>query len=171
MDGAVQTGDMRAGSPIRRHRFPRENVADCLPGFRAVASSDASAKSQAIKLLLGLPQGKQDGAVARLLARLGATPQAFDIAARTGRRLNSHPLLFWNPDMRPVLDDPRFPALATKLGLMGYWRKSKARPDVCGAPSPTALLPRRSEACAGPQKASGPAGRPLCRAASSPRTS
>jgi hypothetical protein len=33
--------------------------------------------------------------------------------------------------MRRTLSDPAFPALATQLGLMKYWKTTRTRPDVC----------------------------------------
>lgn len=133
-DEAVQTGDIKAIADPATPLSTAKRTA-LLAGFRAVAS-DAGAKAQAIRQLLALPQWEQDGAVARLLARLGATPQAFDVAARRAGGDFIEPLIFWSPDMRPTLNDPRFPALADKLGLMNYWRKSRSRPDVCKTPGP-----------------------------------
>ena len=33
--------------------------------------------------------------------------------------------------MRRTLDDPGFPALATQLGLMKYWKATRTKPDAC----------------------------------------
>ena len=35
------------------------------------------------------------------------------------------------PQMAPLRADPRFRALAEKLGLFAYWKKSRTRPDFC----------------------------------------
>jgi hypothetical protein len=41
--------------------------------------------------------------------------------------------------MRGVLDDPGFPAVAQRLGLMNYWKSSHTKPDVCSAQSQPAF--------------------------------
>lgn len=104
-----------------------------LQGFRAVQSGNAGTKDAAVRALLALPVGEQDEVVARLLAKLGAAHDAFLIGDRLATRTYPGPSVFWYPDMRPTLDDPGFPALAERLGLMGYWKKTKTRPDVCAA--------------------------------------
>jgi hypothetical protein len=38
--------------------------------------------------------------------------------------------------MRGALNDPTFPALAQRLGLMHYWRTTHTKPDVCGTSAP-----------------------------------
>jgi hypothetical protein len=35
--------------------------------------------------------------------------------------------------MRGTLDDPDFPAVAQRLGLMRYWKTTHTKPDVCSA--------------------------------------
>jgi hypothetical protein len=106
---------------------------------RAAASQDAAAKASAIKALLAFPAYAQDEPVARLLARLGDERAAFDVAARLAAEAYPGPFIFWYPEMRPVLDDPRFPALAQQLGLTHYWKQSKTRPDVCTGAAPPAF--------------------------------
>ena len=43
------------------------------------------------------------------------------------------PSLLWYPSMRGVLSDRDFPAVAERLGLINYWRKSHTKPDACTA--------------------------------------
>jgi hypothetical protein len=38
--------------------------------------------------------------------------------------------LLWTPERRPFRRDPRFQALATRLGLMEYWQQY-GPPDEC----------------------------------------
>jgi hypothetical protein len=38
--------------------------------------------------------------------------------------------------MRPVLNDPGFPAVAQRLGLIAYWKSSHTKPDVCRTKDP-----------------------------------
>jgi tetratricopeptide (TPR) repeat protein len=109
-----------------------------LKGYRAHASTDTEAKTQAIHALLALSQEQQNDAVAKLLADLGATHEAFQLATRIASTQEyPGPSLFFDRRMRPTLDDPDFPAVATQLGLLKYWTTTHARPDVCdekGAP-------------------------------------
>jgi hypothetical protein len=41
--------------------------------------------------------------------------------------------------MRGALDNPGFPELATKLGLMKYWKAARKKPDACNDKSPPAF--------------------------------
>jgi tetratricopeptide (TPR) repeat protein len=116
--------------------FAPELRAALLKGYRAVASRDAAAKTQAVQALLALPQDQQDETVARLLADLGAEHDAFRLAARVAITQYPGPSLLWYPDMRAILSDPGFPALAKQLGLLNYWTTSRTRPDACNEPAP-----------------------------------
>jgi tetratricopeptide (TPR) repeat protein len=100
-------------------------------GYRATASEDAAAKADAVQTLLALPENRQSDAVARLLAKLGAVHEALLLAARVAAKNSPGPSLFWYRDMRTILSDPGFPAVATQFGLMNYWKASHTRPDVC----------------------------------------
>ena len=102
-----------------------------LAGYQATASKDSGAKTRAVRGLLALPISQQSDAVARLLADLGATHEALQVAARLADREFPGPSVFWYPSMRPALSDPGFPAIATQLGLMRYWKTSRTKPDVC----------------------------------------
>jgi hypothetical protein len=67
-------------------------------------------------------------AVATMLAALGASHEALEVAGQS-------PWLFWYRSMRPVLSDQGFPAVASKTGLMKYWRVTRTKPDICSAAS------------------------------------
>ncbi len=107
-----------------------------LKGYRAVASSDAGAKRQAVQALLVLSEEQQNDVVARLLGALGADHQAFQIASRIAARDYPGASLFWYPSMRGALSDPDFPGVAKNLGLMKYWRTTRSIPDVCREKAP-----------------------------------
>jgi hypothetical protein len=108
-----------------------------LKGYRALASRDSAAKAQAVEALLALTEAQQSGAVARLLADLGANHEAFQIATRIATTQQyPGPSLFWNPSMRGILADPGFPAVATQLGLLQYWTSTHTKPDVCNEMAP-----------------------------------
>jgi tetratricopeptide (TPR) repeat protein len=111
--------------------------AGLLKGYRARASGDSGAKAQAAEALLALPEAQQTEAVARLLADLGAIREAFQIAARIATtKERPGPSIFWDHSMRATLGDPGFPAVATQLGLLHYWKTTRTKPDVCNEESP-----------------------------------
>ena len=108
-----------------------EPRAALLKGYRAMVSGNAGAKSQAVGILLALPEGQQDAKVARLLADLGASNEAFQLARRIVIARGGTPSIFWHPSMRSTLADPSFPAVAEQLGFWKYWRTTRTKPDVC----------------------------------------
>ncbi len=123
----VETGDYAAAmTALRSPQFqiPEEVRGALLAGYEALASGDPQAKTKAVQGLLALPKDRQDETAATMLAALGANHEALQVAAR-------RPWLFWHRSMRGVLSDPAFPAVATQLGLLTYWRTSHTRPDVC----------------------------------------
>jgi hypothetical protein len=119
--------------------MPEERRTALVTGYRAVKSQNAGMKTQAIHTLLALPENQQNYAVAWLLADLGATHEAFRIASRLTTGGYTDPSIFWHPSMRVALDDPEFPALATQLGLMKYWKATRKKPDLCSDKSPPAF--------------------------------
>ena len=96
-----------------------------------MTTHDATAKAHAVQALLALPTDQQNEAVARLLGSLGATHEAFTIAARIANADPHGTALFWSPSMRGALADRGFAATAQQLGLMHYWKTSRTKPDVC----------------------------------------
>ena len=105
-------------------QMPKEIRTALLSGYQSLASGDPLAKIKAIHALLALPKEKQNDAVATMLASLGAKHEALSVASE-------RPWLFWRRSMRGVLNDPNFPAIANRLGLMMYWRTSHTKPDAC----------------------------------------
>jgi hypothetical protein len=79
---------------------------------------------KAVRGLLALPKDQQSETVATMLAALGANAEALQVASE-------RPWLFWHRSMRGVLNDPAFPAVAQRLGLMTYWKTSRTKPDIC----------------------------------------
>ena len=133
---ATQTGDINLlVDPTLP--LPDELRAALLEGHRARATRDTGARAHAVETLLALKEDQQTEAVARLLADLGATREAFQVAARIATtREFPGPTIFWNPSMRGTLADPGFPALASQLGLVKYWTTTRTRPDVCSVEAP-----------------------------------
>ncbi|WP_214622090.1 winged helix-turn-helix domain-containing protein [Sphingobium nicotianae] len=123
----IETGDYAAAITVLRSpqfQIPEDSRAALLAGYQALASGEPKAKLKAIQGLLALPKDKQSDTVATMLGTLGANRQALQVAARK-------PWLFWRRSMRGVLNEPDFPAVATQLGLMTYWRTSRTKPDIC----------------------------------------
>jgi tetratricopeptide (TPR) repeat protein len=116
--------------------LPADRRLALLKGYRAKASGNAGGKADSVQALLALPEDQQSEAVARLLADLGAQHEAFVVAARLATKNYPGPSLFWYPSMRATLRDPGFPALATQLGLMKYWKTARVKPDVCSEKAP-----------------------------------
>jgi tetratricopeptide (TPR) repeat protein len=155
-DAAIQLApDFRIANPIARARatatgdinalldpglsLPAEQRAALVMGYRAMESGNAGVKEQTVHALLALPENQQNTAVAWLLADLGAAREAFGLASRLVTEGYSGPSMFWHRSMRSALDDPEFPALATQLGLMKYWKATGTMPDVCNEKSAPAF--------------------------------
>jgi hypothetical protein len=132
---ATATGDTKV---LLDPKLPisAELRAALMKGYRALESRDAGAKAQAVQALLALPEDQENDAVARLLADLGASHEAFQIAARLAATEYPGPSIFWYRNMRAILNDRRFPAAAAQLGLMKYWKTTHTRPDVCNEKAP-----------------------------------
>lgn len=111
--------------------LPAELRAALLQGDRALTSRDPAARAQAIQTLLALPENLQWDAVAKLLAELGATHEAFVMASRMVSGGYPGPSLLWDRTMRATLDEPGFPALVEQIGLVKYWKTTHTKPDVC----------------------------------------
>jgi len=129
---AVVTDNVQAIADPKLH-MPEESRMALLAADRAMKSGDSVAKARAVELLLALPAQDKGSAVTLTLAKLGATHEAFQVASVLAQRQYPGPSIFWHPSMRPTLNEPGFPAIASKLGLMKYWKATRTRPDVCKA--------------------------------------
>jgi tetratricopeptide (TPR) repeat protein len=134
---APETGDYAAAiSSLGEKRLdlsPAKRSA-LLVGFRAMASRASADRPVAVRSLLALPQGEQDLLVARLLGALGANRDALQIIERAALVRSFWTVsALWYPSLRGALNDPAFPPLAARLGLLRYWRISGTKPDVCSA--------------------------------------
>ena len=128
----TENGDYAAA--IAATRSPELQLAEAtraalLSGYQALASRNPAAKKQAVGALLRLSKEDQNDRVVAMLGALGAYHEA--LAAASDR-----PWLFWRRSMRGVLNDPGFPAVADRLGLIRYWKASHTKPDVCSAKDP-----------------------------------
>jgi len=136
---ATESGDYAAGIiALRDPKLPFDDKqrAALLAGYRAMASGDAAAKTQAARALLALPDDQKNYMVLRTLAVLGAKREALALFVKGLGSRWDWPSLLWYPSMRGLLDDPMIPGLLQKLGMMAYWRATHTRPDVCSAKGP-----------------------------------
>jgi tetratricopeptide (TPR) repeat protein len=136
----TDTGDYAAA--LRALHDPQFQVSEksraaLTSGYEALASGGSQAKAMAVRDLLMLPEDERNSNVVRMLAALGATHEALQIASEMAAMTPHGAKIFWRRSMRAVLSDPGFPAVAEQLGLLNYWKTSRTRPDVCvtkGAP-------------------------------------
>ena len=136
---APEAGDYAGGIDALRDpklQLPASQRSALIAGFQAMISGNKTAKIQAVAGLMALQNDQKDIFVTRLLAALGANHEALQVFAEgVGSRFDWLTLL-WYPSMRGVLDEPGFPALANRLGLVRYWRTTGTRPDACSAKAP-----------------------------------
>jgi len=136
---ATEGGGYSAG--IRAEAKPQQDNSEArraavLKGFQAMESGNPAAKAAAVAALNSLPAVEKDDIVTRLLGALGANREALTaFSGGVGSRVGWLAIL-WYPSMRGALNDPTFPALAQRLGLMHYWRATHTKPDVCGTSAP-----------------------------------
>jgi TolB-like protein/tetratricopeptide (TPR) repeat protein len=66
-----------------------------------------------------------------MLAALGETKQAIEVANSALDRQGLEPWFLFTPVTRNLRHDPGFVALANRMGLIEYWRETGKRPDFC----------------------------------------
>jgi TolB-like protein len=96
---------------------PKERLAQTRVAVKETAAEGSLSRGEALLLLSMLDD--IDGAFAQAQYYLPSDPQW-------------GPLLFLEPT-RPMRRDPRFMALAVKLGFASYWRSTDQWPDFCSA--------------------------------------
>lgn len=92
------------------------------------------AVSEAKGLLKRFPQAI--GTVAQTLAEFGRDDEVIEmiLSAPQPRLFESAIEVLFRPPFREMHNDPRFMAVAQRLGLVDYWRQSKTWPDFCYHP-------------------------------------
>lgn len=70
------------------------------------------------------------------LGTFGRVDEAYEVLepAITLDSMLANTEILFRHHMRPIRADPRFIALAAKLGLVAYWEKTNVWPDFCGEP-------------------------------------
>ena len=136
---ATETGDYTAGITALANsklQVPAAQRAALIVAFRALGSGNAMMKSDAARALVALPEDQQNYVVVRTLAALGAPRAALQLFVKGINSRYDWPSLLWHPSMRAVLNEPAFPAVAERLGLINYWRTTSTRPDACASNAP-----------------------------------
>ncbi|MCA1606460.1 MAG: hypothetical protein LC775_13550, partial [Acidobacteria bacterium] len=139
MTEATETGDYASGiSALANSKLPAPAAqrAALLAAFRALSSGNAMMKSEAARALAALPEDQQNYVVVRTLAALGAPRAALQLFVKGINSRYDWPSLLWHASMRAVLNEPAFPTVAERLGLMNYWRTTSTRPDACASNTP-----------------------------------
>ena len=139
MTEATETGDYASAiSALANSRLqvPAAQRAALIVAFRALGPGNAMMKSDAARALVALPEVPQNYVVVRTLAALGAPRAALQLFVKGINSRYDWPSLLWHLSMRNVLDEPAFPIVAERMGLMNYWRTTRTRPDVCAGNNP-----------------------------------
>jgi tetratricopeptide (TPR) repeat protein len=113
---------------------PAQARAALKSAYEAMISRDPAAKARAVQLLNALPPNMRGRDTMVLLGALGANDAMMQAVAAGADRYQLTPAswLFY-PVSRAVLSDPAFPAFASRLGLMKYWKATHTKPDICSA--------------------------------------
>lgn len=69
-----------------------------------------------------------------MLAGLGAINESFEAANSALDQQRLKPWFLFTPVTRNLRQDPRFFSLASRMGLIDYWRGTGKRPDICTDP-------------------------------------
>jgi tetratricopeptide (TPR) repeat protein len=111
-------------------QLPTATKAALAVAYQAIISGDAKAKARAVQLLAAIPASEYPRTRVAAVGALGDTGEALREVLAASRRFDAPSWLFM-PSMGDVLSDPRFPAVAERLGLMRYWKTTHIKPDVC----------------------------------------
>ncbi|MBA3511285.1 TIR domain-containing protein [Sphingomonas sp.] len=130
------TGQYAAAAAILKKQsdVPAPLGSALVAAFHALVANDQVAKAAAAARLVSLPEEFQGRLPVTLLGALGANREALagiEAAERAGRS-GVRKWLFY-PSMAGARAEPEFAAVAERLGLIHYWRKTGKRPDFCSA--------------------------------------
>ena len=129
---------LRYGDPALAKKYAPEGYE--LAGLYLAARADPSA-ANVDKLIAYLRKfrpraGKADwGFGTQAFSEFGHADEAFDWVAQTPTdALAADAYLFFRPGYAPMRNQPRFIALARRIGLVDYWRSGGKWPDFCNDP-------------------------------------
>jgi len=100
------------------------------------AHSEQVTQSTSLKIRAAADQGtiSRENTI-MMLAALGETNQAIDFANSVLDHQQLEPWFLFTPVTRNLRQDPGFVPLASRLGLIKYWRETGKRPDFCTDPA------------------------------------
>ncbi|HEY1143920.1 MAG TPA: winged helix-turn-helix domain-containing protein [Sphingomicrobium sp.] len=112
-----------------------------IPVWRSFVEAKAARSAQAIASTVPkIREAADQGRIPReteimMLAALGESKQAMDVAnGALDRDQRLEPKFLFTPVTRNLRQDPGFVRLASRLGLIAYWRETGKRPDFCTDP-------------------------------------
>jgi len=117
--------------------MPPDRVAIWRAFLRARQTRSAADIDQFVRLTdaqLGPQDPDQRVAAATNYVILGRTDLAFTALDRIGKAAPENTYLLFLDVMGPLRADPRFIAVAARLGLVSIWRRTNHWPDFCSAP-------------------------------------
>lgn len=92
------------------------------------------------------PRNGNETLLVPVLAALGESDAAFRALEASlangwnysapGRHPGYSSPLLWDPMLRPLWFDRRFPSFLHRAGFLAYWRETRSRPDVCAEARP-----------------------------------
>ena len=100
------------------------------------ARSEQAARAASVQILAAADQGtiSRENEI-MMLAGLGETKQAIETANSVLNHQNLEPWFLFTPVTRNLRLDPGFLPLASRMGLIKYWRETGKRPDFCTRPA------------------------------------
>jgi len=139
---AARVGDPAAAAamlddPHNDLDMPPDWVAIWRAFLRARQTRSAADIDQFVRLTdaqLGPQDPDQRVAAATNYVILGRTDLAFTALDRIGKAAPENTYLLFLDVMGPLRADPRFIAVAARLGLVSIWRRTNHWPDFCSAP-------------------------------------
>lgn len=104
--------------------------------IRARMYPSVGAKAEVLAAYRPLLRGSADGRAMYLLAlgSFGEFDEAIRLLSDPGYMPQSEMDILFRPEFRPMRHDRRFMAVAARLGLVQYWRRSGHWPDFCSDP-------------------------------------
>ena len=100
------------------------------------AHSDQATKSASVQIRAAADRGtiSRENAI-MMLAGLGETRRAMEFANSALDQRQLEPWFLFTPVTRSLRQDRGFVALASRMGLIDYWRETGKRPDFCTDPA------------------------------------
>jgi TolB-like protein/Tfp pilus assembly protein PilF len=116
----IITGDYTTAREMASELLQEDDIAEF--ELYIASQTDAALRDQVIEQMLDA-ESTNTLFVARDLAYFGRLDEAFEILERA-QLLGNNSFFLWEPDMRPLRQDPRFVGIMRKKGFIDYWDKA-----------------------------------------------